>query len=60
MKEKVIFDIGTIVKIIPINIKGQIKRISISESGVEYGVRYFNNNKPYDYFFIQSELENYE
>lgn len=57
MKIEIKFDINDKVKITPLNCKGIIQSIWITEKGIKYEVRYFDKAEAKNIYFYAEELE---
>ena len=53
----IVFEIGQLVKIKDLNIKGRISGIYIGPQRITYDVRYFWEGTPKELYFRQSEIE---
>jgi len=51
------FNLKDYVEIIPISVKGRITSIWITEQGIKYQVRYFDNAKIEEHYFYGDELK---
>ena len=51
------FELKSHVKIIPLELIGRVTGVSLSETGIEYRVRYFDNCEPRQEYFFVDELE---
>jgi len=54
---KVEFSIKDRVKIIPLESIGRVLAVYISETGIQYSVRYFYNGEAKTVYFFRDELE---
>ena len=57
MKINLEFNIRDKVKIIELNVKGRVISIWITEQGIKYEVRYFDEEKAKTVYFYSDELE---